>query len=416
MTMQVSQDFAPPFKLIVPYFIIGVFSFLFCTLYLFQININELHFLNPNILSLVHMFLLSFVMMIIFGAMAQLIPVTLEVGHYCLKLYYIIYPLLSFGTVLMVFGFSFHFLLPYGGLFVLLAMSLFIFEFFATIKKVKKFDNIVKSLVIAHIFLFLGLLIGITLALSYAGLINIDMFSFLKAHVYLLLLGYVCILIMALALVLMPMFSLSHDFSKTPTNFAVSSLSIAVLVLVFASLFHFEYLSVFAYVLSIVALLSFFYQCYILYKTRVKKHIDIYVKFLFVSFYSLLVSIVLFIIYFYQNKEQYLLSAGFLLFFGFFAFLIIAHIYKIVPFLVWFDKFAPLVGKEKVPMLKDIIPQKSAHFQFYFALIGLNISALALILSSSSLFKIGASFLVIASLYFCANLIYMIRFSHVHKR
>jgi len=414
MTMQVSQDFAPPFKLIVPYFLIGVFSFLFCTMYLFGININELHFLNPNVLSLVHMFLLSFVMMIIFGAMAQLIPVTLEVGHYCLKLYYIIYPLLSLGTVLMVFGFSFHILLPFGGLFM--AMALFIFEFFATIKKVKKFNNIIKSLVLAHIFLFFGLLIGISLSLGYAGLINIDMFSFLKAHVYLLLLGYVCILIMALALVLMPMFSLSHNFSKTPTNFAVSSLGIAVLLLVYASLFDLDSLSIFAYGLSILALLSFFYQCYILYNTRVKKHLDIYVKFLFVSFYSLLASIVLFIIYFYQNMQQYLLAAAFLLFFGFFAFLIIAHIYKIVPFLVWFDKFAPLVGKEKVPMLKDIVPQKSASFQFYFALIGLNICTLALILSSNSLFKIGTSFLVIASLYFCANLIYMIRFSHVHKK
>lgn len=41
-----------------------------------------------------HLFLLGFVMMIIFGAMAQLIPVVLEAGHTVMDAYYVIFPLL----------------------------------------------------------------------------------------------------------------------------------------------------------------------------------------------------------------------------------------------------------------------------------------------------------------------------------
>ena len=76
--MKVAQEFAPPFKLIAPYFIIGTLAFVISCFYLFTIDISKFNFLNPNILSLVHIFLLGFVMMIIFGAMAQMIPVTLE--------------------------------------------------------------------------------------------------------------------------------------------------------------------------------------------------------------------------------------------------------------------------------------------------------------------------------------------------
>ena len=52
-----------------------------------------------------HLFLLGFVMMIIFGAMAQLIPVVLEVGHVVVEVYYVILPLLGIGTTMMILGF-----------------------------------------------------------------------------------------------------------------------------------------------------------------------------------------------------------------------------------------------------------------------------------------------------------------------
>ena len=100
----------------------------------------------------------------------------------------------------------------------------------------------------------------------------------------------------------------------------------------------------------------------------------------------------------------------FLITFGFFTFLIIAHLYKIVPFLVWFDKFAPLVGKEKIPMLKDMIPDKSSLYQFYFTSSGIIICAIAFLLNSDTIFKAGASFLFVGAIFLFSNLIYMIRF------
>ena len=112
--MNISTGFAPEFRLIVPFFKIGVIVYLFCNLLLFKFNVQTLHNLDITVLSWVHLFLLGFVMMIILGAMAQLIPVVLEVEHFAVDLYYVIYPLLFIGTLLMLLCFvKYPLLLPF---------------------------------------------------------------------------------------------------------------------------------------------------------------------------------------------------------------------------------------------------------------------------------------------------------------
>jgi len=98
------------------------------------------------------------------------------------------------------------------------------------------------------------------------------------------------------------------------------------------------------------------------------------------------------------------------MFFGFFAFAITGHIYKIIPFLVWFERFSPLVGKQKVPMLADMLPKKSSSVQFIFGAIGVVVVAVALLLQDDTFIKAGASFLLIGALAFVRNVFYMINY------
>ncbi|MCP4971634.1 MAG: hypothetical protein GY932_13700 [Arcobacter sp.] len=409
--ISVSQDFAPPFKLIAPYFIIGTFFLLISVYIPLNINIENLHYLDPKVLGWVHILLLGFVMMIIFGAMAQLIPVTLEVGHFSIEFYYIIWPLLLFGTILMGLGFFYSSaLLPYGGTIVLISMFIFLAEVFLTIKKVNTFSNVIKYLFISNIFLLLGVVVGIVLALTYAGLINTNINQLLKAHVFLLVAGYICITIMALSLILLPMFGLSHNYTKKPLNFAVIFMSIAVTISFFSNVFNIPSIEYLAYIFLIFSVSLFLYQVLIIYKTRARKENDIYVLSLFTSFGSLLISSIAIVSYFLWHYQTLILCAGWVFFMGFFTFLISGHIYKIVPFLVWFEKFSPLVGKQKVPMLIDMVPVSASKFQFWFSLAGLIISTIGILFSSDDLFKSGVSFLIIGTIFLFKNLIYMIRF------
>lgn len=407
----ISQDFAPPFKLIAPFFILGSFFYLFSAFFLFSFDITDLSFLNPQVIGFTHLFLLGFVMMIIFGAMAQLVPVVLEVGHFGVELFYSIWPLLFIGTVLMVFGFLYSpQLLPYGGVVVLISMMIFVMEIFMTISKVKKLTLVMSSVLISNTFLFFGIIFGLLMALSYAGTISVDIASLLKGHIFMVIGGYISITIMGLSIVLVPMFTLSHGFSMKPLEISISTMSVAVISVVVGTLFEIKALEYIGYILSVIAMLSYFYIIYIIYKTRPRKENDVYAISLMFSYISLLVALGFGVLYFITGDKNILFASGWLMFYGFFAFLITGHIYKIIPFLVWFERFSPLVGKQKVPMLADMVPYKSSQAQFVFSAVGVVLVTSALLTQNSMLISAGASFLVIGALAFIRTVFYMINF------
>ena len=407
----ISQDFAPPFKLIAPFFILGSLFYTLSTLSIFLFQTQDLVFTSPNVISFVHLFLLGFVMMTIFGAMAQLVPVVLEVGHFGVELFYAIWPLLLIGTLLMVFGFLYSSaLLPYGGIIVLISMMIFVGEIFLTIKKVKKFNLVMSSVLISNTFLFFGIIFGLLMALSYAGTISIDISQMLRAHVYSVVGGYIGVTIMGLSIVLVPMFTLSHSFSLVPLRISISMMSAGVVSVVLSTFFNSSALENLGYILSFGSLPFYFYIIYIIYKTRPRKENDVYAISMMFSYISMLVALFLAFLYFVLQKEQIMLASAWVFFFGFFGFLITGHIYKIIPFLVWFERFSPLVGKQKIPMLADMVPYKSSQAQFIFSAVGVIVVAIAILTKSDTLLHSGATFLFFGALAFVRSMLYMINF------
>jgi len=407
----ISQDFAPPFKLIAPFFVIGSFFYLFASIYLFGIDPSSVTFDQPEVLAFVHLVLLGFVMMVIFGAMAQLVPVVLEVGHFGVELFYAIWPLLLIGSVMMVGGFVYSAaLLPYGGVVVLIAMLIFVFEIFLTMFKVKSFSLEMKSLFIANIFLFLGIIFGLLMALGYAGTISVDISALLKAHIFAVIGGYISVTIMGLSVVLVPMFTLAHSFSKRPLEIGIYGMSGGVALAIIGSLLDISWLRTIAFIIALLSLGSYFRMIYVIFKTRPRKENDVYAISLMFSYGSMIVSLVFGVLYLLFDTQKLLMAGMWLLFFGFFAFLITGHLYKIIPFLVWFERFSPLVGKQKVPMLADMVPYKSSQAQFIFCAVGVVLITLAILSSSKMMMGAGASFMVMGTLAFIRSVFYMINF------
>ena len=407
----ISQDFAPPFKLIAPFFILGGLFYTLSTLSIFLFQTQDLVFTSPNVISFVHLFLLGFVMMTIFGAMAQLVPVVLEVGHFGVELFYAIWPLLLIGTLLMVFGFLYSAaLLPYGGIVVLISMMIFVGEIFLTIAKVKKLTLVMSSVLISNTFLFFGIIFGLLMALAYAGTISLDISQMLRAHVYSVVGGYIGITIMGLSIVLVPMFTLSHSFSLTPLRISITMMSLGVVSVILSALFNVQFLEYLGYFLSLGSLPFYFYIIYIIYKTRPRKENDVYAISMMFSYSSMLVALLLALFYFALQKEEILFASAWVFFFGFFGFLITGHIYKIIPFLVWFERFSPLVGKQKIPMLADMVPYKSSQAQFIFSAVGVVLVTIAILTKSDIILHSGASFLFFGALAFVRSMLYMINF------
>ena len=397
--LAISKDFAPPLKLIAPFFKVGVGFYLLAmmTLMAFSANFSYQEF---SIAGWIHLFLLGFVMITIFGAMAQLIPVVLEVGHAVVDLYYVILPLLSIGTLIMVGGFWINPLfLTYGGMLVLISMIIFAVEALATLKKAERRSLTVKTVLMSNAYLLLGILTGFAIALGFSGAISVDSDSLLKAHVYAVLGGFVLLIIMGLSLTLIPMFSLAHGFDETPIKRAFNLVSIGVGVVFIGALVGLSMVQFIGYIITLLGTLSYIHQIYIIYKLTVRKELDIWAKSLFFAFGSLVLSLTLGAIYLLGAEVTWLHASVWFFMVGFISFMINGHLFKIVPFLIWFERFAPLVGKEPVPMFHQMYPKDKAEMVFWFSSIGTVLGGVALLIESDFMFKSSASLLFVGAIF-----------------
>lgn len=311
----------------------------------------------------------------------------------------------------MVIGFNYYpLLLPYGGVIAFISFSIFLLETFLTILKVKKLNFVISTVLIANIFLFIGLVIGIILALGYSGVLDVNIHQILKAHVYLVLIGYVGITIMGMSLILLPMFWLSHGFSWVYVKTALALLSIGIVFVLISAFININFFEYSGYMLTFLALILYFVQIFIIYKTRVRIEKDIYFKSIVFSYISLLVAILMGIVYIFNPVQSLLLAIGWISIFGFITFVITGHLYKIIPFLVWYERFSPYVGKKKVPMLADMIPIKSANIQFDFSSFGVIVTTIGILYMDDSIYKAGVSLLCIGAIFLFKDIIYMVRF------
>ncbi len=364
-----------------------------------------------TLVAWVHLFLLGFVMMIIFGAMAQLVPVVLEVGHFSVDFYYLIWPLLAAGTILMGIGFAAApSLLPYGGIMVLVSMLIFLADTLLTLRKVERISLTVKTIGVTNAFLLLGILVGFGMALTIGAGAGIDIQKWLTAHIVLVLGGFVSLTIVGMSMVLLPMFGLSHGFDETPVKRAFKLMSIGVAVYFVGALFDSESLRF----LSLLAIFTgtglYLWQIWLIYRTRARKESDIWFRSMVVGYGSLAFALLLAPIALIGRVESLMLAAVWFLVMGFFTFLINGHLFKIIPFLVWFERYSPLVGKEKVPMLADMVPKKPGEFQFWFTTAGVVMGGAGLLLGSDELFKGGAAFMAAGSIFMFYSVRWMMNF------
>ncbi|WP_368031017.1 hypothetical protein [Arcobacter sp. s6] len=409
--MNISQQFAPPFKLVGSFFVSAMFILFISIILLFNFDINSLHTQNTFVLSWVHLFLLGFVMMSIFASMAQLLPVVLEVEHFSIDLYYVVNPLLFLGTVIIFFGFyKYPILLSYGGVIVFISFFIFLLESFLTIKKVEKLNFLSSTVLVANVFLLLGLIVAIILSFVYSGNLDLDIKALMLSHIYLVFVGYLGITIISMSYILIPMFWLSHSFNNIYLKLAFYSISVGVVFVVLSQIFKFLIFEYFGYSLVLIGFILFIYQLYLIFKTKVRKQKDIYYKYIVFSIVNFVLALILVCIYYIFLNDYILIIAGFIFLLGFLIPIITAHLYKIIPFLVWFHRFAPLVGKEKVPMLADMVPIKSSDFGFVFYLIGFVLCLIAFSFSSDILFKSAISFLFIGTSFIIKDVFYIINF------
>jgi len=390
--------FAPPSRLVKSFFVTGVIFYLISSILFLGIDFINLTTDSANAVAFVHLFLVGFVMSIIFGAMYQLISVVLEVKLFSNKLAYT--HLLMF--ILGLIGFIMPLVMPkyfsylaYGGSILYLSFLLYVINIMLSILRVKKKEIKFFTIFFVHLALFVGVSYGLLGAVGLNnGKLNLDTINLIHTHIPLVAFVFMGGLISIIATVLLPMFLLSHNFDRR-----VSKLLLVLLIL--ASFFAIIKWQNGVQVVVVLTLISMSYQLYDIFKKRMRKNIDIYAKDMIISILSLTLLVPL---AFILDSEKGVKFFAILLFLGFLSSFIIGHIYKIVPFLIWNEKYAPLVGKQKVPMLNDMVSQKLSTLEFYFKLAALLGVLLGLGLGSSEILLVGKLLFLINAILLVLNL------------
>jgi len=278
-------------------------------------------------------------------------------------------------------------------------MVIFAIENIFTLRKSSLRTLTVSTVAWSNGYLLLGILTGFALALGLNGAIGVDLELMLKAHIYAVVGGYVVLTIMGLSLVLIPMFSLAHGFEEIAIQRAVRLVVLGVALVFAGGLFSQEWLMMIGYFVNTIGVLFYMWQIYIIAKLTVRKELDVWAKSMIFAFFSLTLSLILGVLYLLTDIESILHSAVWFLLLGFVSSFITGHLYKIVPFLVWFERFAPLVGKRKVPMLHEMYSKEGASFMFWYTFAGVMLGGFGLLFENAFLFKAGGSLLLAGAIF-----------------
>lgn len=411
MLSQSAIEMAPPFNVVSRYFILGSISLVVSIIGLLFLDFN-LSLLDLRFAGFLHFFLLCFVMCIVIGALYQLIPVVLEAPFYTLRGSFVLFLLFFIGSLLLSAGMYLGKtpLMHSGGGAVYISLIWFSLLFLLSFKNVKRWSVVTLFLFFASIWLIVGATLGFIslLAISGSSIVSDTLFV-IFSHATIVIFGALFFIIMGVSLVLLPMFSLSHGVSTIYSKIALVLLNVSFLSLLFKE-------ATFAIAGITVSIFLYITQSVLILSSRIRKKREYWFYHLSFAFTALGVSIVLAILSYIYGNEELIKVSLWLFLIGFLLHFIIGHLYKIVPFLVWYEYVSPHVGKIKVPMLHEMIEEKLVNIQLLLTIFGTLLFPLGFLIESKLLSLIGSVSLLAATLMLVIVLYKSYKFKNIGEK
>ena len=410
---------APSSKIVIPHFLAAGFALLVVAILLF-FSTNELisAYYNNHIIAITHIAILAWASMIVFGALYQLIPVVYETSLYSEKLSKITFWMFLVSVSALSYSFwiaSFTNLLFYSSILMFSSLLLFIINLQLTYKKSNK-PNIQSKFINTGIYwLALTELLGTTIVFNFKyNFLNETHLHYLKIHAHFGLIGWFLLLIMGSASILIPMFLVSHKLDEIKLNYAYYFINIALTLISIDWLFiHSQYFIYFYWFLFAVGIFSFLLYVKEAYKKRLRKKLDIGLKYTVIAISSIIVPLFLALLLIINGENSNIVTHfgtfyGFSILFGVISMLIFGQTYKTLPFIVWLDKYQSFVGKKKVPFPRELYSEKIANFQFILYILSYVMICAGIVLKNEIILQIGTGIFVVVAILNFANILKMV--------
>jgi hypothetical protein len=317
-------------------------------------------YLAPGVAATTHLFTLGWITTSIMGALYQFLPVALDEPIGSIRVAHTSFVLYVPGLLLFEWGLvgSHRIVLVAGAATFGSGLLLFIGNMAATLNRAARRDLTWFALAIATFFLAVTLVLGGRLAGNVrSGILSADKVHAMHVHLHVAIAGWVLMVMIGVAHRLLPMFLLSHGVKSHYAKAAVGLIAAGAAALAFLS--HATpivsvWLPAVCLTLGCIAFLlqgrSFFHH-------RHRRALDPGMRLAAAGLALLLIAIVLgwAALLMHDPAMHAHVSVAYIstLLMSITLF-VAAHHYKIVPFLIWYHRFGPLAGRQRVPRVAEL--------------------------------------------------------------
>ncbi|MBF0358230.1 MAG: hypothetical protein HQL70_06445 [Magnetococcales bacterium] len=370
-TSGLSIDQAPPLHLPMRFFATGPFFLLLAglTSIFFAENLL-LTPLMPETVALVHLAVLGWILMTMFGAMYQMIPVLASITVPKPGLIPWVHSLLIMGVVTMALGIATD-IHPWMLLFASLGLggsiALFVIPIAIALYKTPTKHPTVTAMRISLISLIGVLAMGALFLGEYShGFYDFNRQALVGVHLIWGLFGWVGTLIIGVSFQVLPMFYMTQEFCTKRASTVLKAWGASLLLIPQVLFFTPEntMLLVGASIPGVLALVIYGVTIKNMLGNRKRVRIDLTYRFWMFGFTAAFISLVLMACWPVIDDEKLRIIFGIFFILGWATSILFGMLYKIIPFLVWFHRFSRMAGLVKIPMMDDLMPEKLIKLHF----------------------------------------------------
>lgn len=338
----------------------------------------------PHVLALVHLATLGWLTMTIMGASLQLTPVMIVAPLRATRFLSWQYPVYTGGVLLLLGGFWWMrpWLLATGGIVIVLAVVHYVVVLSITLVHATTRPLTLRFLAASLAYLCLVVGLGLTAALNVQfGFLGADVERLLSIHIALGVLGWLSSLLIGVSYTLVRLFALAHGHSDRLGQVIFVLLQVSIAALALGFIFSWLAPILLAGGMLIATAWLFAYDFARMLRARHRKLLDVtqYHSMAAVVYFCLVVPLGIASVVFGWRQPAVLAALGLAALVGWLGQSIIGYLYKIVPFLIWHTRYGPLVGRERVPLMRELVHERWAWLSWWLingGVVGVILSAL----------------------------------------
>lgn len=364
----------------------------------------------PHVLTLVHLVTLGWLTMIIMGASLQLTPVIVVSPLRATLFLRWQYPVFVCGVIGLLSGFWWWqtWLLILGGTLIVLAVAHYVTILGATFARASTRPLSVAYLSASLVYLCLVVSLGLTLAWNFVmGFLTAPLERLLLLHVTLGVIGWLSCTLIGVSYTLGRLFTLAHTHDDRWGKRILFMLNAGIIGLAVGEVPDWSPLIWGGCALLILAAGLFVVDFWRMLRARQRKRLEVtqyhsiaaalYFLFVIVGGVTLLLMGL--------GSPAIFTALGMAALIGWLGQSTVGYLYKIVPFLVWSERYGPLVGKQKVPLMRDLVHERWAWASWWLLNLSLPVMIGAACAQQVIILQIAGAGLALGLCLFAANLL-----------